>query len=408
LKEPLRFEWAVAALGLQMGPGCIPDLPADRATSEAGIGVEGGGLPDADAGFDAGPVSLCGDGYIDLEAGEQCDPGPGATSLTGVCSAKCQMECAAGFVWSRNNHCYWYWADAGTTTVLDPNALSACDSLAGHVVTFASEAEFEAIEQNLQLPKTDPPFWIGLGSMDGRSYVSDSIAPYEPGWDPTCPGCYAALNSDGMIPRYLDTDGGLSSQACVAAFPDGLDSLWHQRPCSGVKTRVLCEREPVGAQYSPCEAGMCLDLVATWANKRYVLSTVATTADVAEQSCAALRGRLVVLQSRDEREQLWLQLSRAAPTVSRVWIGLSLQDGGLLGDSGSSQWVWDDGTAVEAPDAYPPPWGDRQPAAIGSTPRAYLRAFMGEIDDTLARNDEPVQTIQTMPYVCELPASPVP
>jgi hypothetical protein len=316
------------------------------------------------------------------------------------------MECESGFVWPGNNHCYLYWADSGTALAFNPNALSACDGLGGHVVTFASGPELDAVQQSLELPKTDPPFWVGLGTTDSMSYVS--VAAYEPGWDSTCPGCYASLDPTGTIPRYVDADGGLSSQSCVAAVPDGLPSVWRQRPCKGVKTRVLCEREPIGAQYASCEAGTCLDLVATLGEKRYVLVTEPTTAALAAQACASLGGRLVVLQSRDEREQLWLQLSRSAPLVSRVWIGLSLADGGAPGDAGISRWVWDDGTAADAPDAYPPPWGDRQPVANGTTSRAYLRALTGEVDDTLARNDEPLPTIQTMPYVCELAAAVAP
>jgi hypothetical protein len=142
--------------------------------------------------------------------------------------------------------------------------------------------------------------------------------------------------------------------------------------------------------------------------KRYVLVTQPSAADAAARSCASFGGRLVVLQSRDEREQLWRQIALASPLVFRVWIGLSQRDGGAPGGTGDSSWVWDDGTEADLPDAYAPPWGDRLPVEGGTTARAYLRAYMGEIDDTLARNDEPLAIVRTMPFVCELPVPRAP
>jgi hypothetical protein len=408
LKGTSRHTCILAAMGL-LGAGCIPDLPPNRSTDLPP--VDGGSLPDArgplDAGADAPTFETeagpgCGDGYIDLEAGEQCDPPSPADAVLAVCSSTCRMQCpTGGFVWSGNNHCYW---PPGTATSLDPLAVNECNPAlgSGHVVTFASEAEFEAVEQGLHLVHGDPPFWVGMMSSDDRSYLS--LVGYEPGWAPTCPGCYVhAADPKADLPRYVDADGGISSQFCVGASTDGLDPNWRQRPCTNVKTRVVCEREPIGLQFEPCEAGICGDLVATRAAKRYVLVTQPATADAAAQACAVLGGRLVVLQSRDEREQLWLQLSRSAPQVFRVWIGLSQSDAGPEDDSGAASWVWDDGTQADVPGAYASAWGDRMPAIPGTTSRAYLRAFTGEIDDTLARNDEPAQTIGTMPFVCELP-----
>ena len=406
MKGTLCHTCILAPLGLAVCFGCIPDLPAERVSDAAGPAFDSGLAPAADAAVEAAVARGCGDGYIDLEAGEQCDPNAvGAPSA--VCSATCRVLCPSGFVWMRNNHCYLV---AGTSTDLTPDAVSACDTLSGHVVTFASEAEFEAVEQGLALSTADPIYWVGLTTSAGRSYVS-VVTNYEPGWDPTCPGCYAhAVNPKVALPRYIDpVDGGLSSQSCVGASPDQHDPNWRQRPCSSssLKTRVICEREPIGAQFTPCEAGICVDLVATYGAKRYVIVTQAATADVAEQSCASLGGRLVVLQSRDEREQLWLQISRSPPQLYRIWIGLSQKDGGSVDDAGDS-WVWDDGTEADSPDGYPSPWGDHLPATLGTTSRAYMRAYMGEIDDTLARNDEEAQIVQTLPFVCELPIAPAP
>ena len=401
MKGTSRHTCILAAIAL-LGPGCIPDLPPNRLPVDRGSGSDArpldAGGPDSQA-FETGGGSGCGDGYVDLEAGEQCDPPSPVDAVLAVCSSTCRMQCpTGGFVWAGNNHCYW---PPGTATSLDPLAVNECNPAlgSGHVVTFASEAEFEAVEQGLHLVHGDPPFWVGMMSSDERSYLS--LVGYEPGWAPTCSGCYVhAVDPKVDLPRYADADGGISSQLCVGASTDGLDPNWRQRPCTNVKTRVVCEREPIGLQFEPCEAGICGDLVATRGAKRYVLVTQPVTADAAAQSCALIAGRLVVLESRDEREQLWLQLSRAAPQVFRVWIGLSQSDAGPEDDSGAPSWVWDDGTRADAPGAYASEWGDRMPAIPGTTSRAYLRAYTGEIDDTLARNDE---SIATMPFVCELP-----
>jgi hypothetical protein len=432
LKVTSRHTCVLAAVGLLGSSGCIPDLPPNK--TAAGAPVDAGALSDvrssADAGagsdanatFDASIGHICGDGYIDLEAGEQCDPPSGADAAPGVCTATCKMQCP-GFVWSGNNHCYW--AAPGSATSLNPAADNACNATSGsdHVVTFASEEEFQAVEANLRLQrtdpllKTDPPYWVGLTTVAQRSYVS--IVNYEPGWDGTCPGCYAhTLDAKGALAKYADplTDGGLISASCVAASPDGLDPTWRERPCTlpaglpdtAFKTRVVCEREPVGAQFTSCDAGICIDLVVTHGTKRYVLVTQPATADDAAQVCASLGGRLVVLGSRDEREQLWAQLSITSAQPLRVWIGLTQRDAGLEGDGAAPGWVWDDGIVADAPDGHPPPWGDHLPVAVGTTSRAYLRAYKGEIDDTLARNDEPAADVQTMPFVCELPVTNAP
>jgi hypothetical protein len=123
-------------------------------------------------------------------------------------------------------------------------------------------------------------------------------------------------------------------------------------------------------------------------------------ADDAENDCRSMGGTLVVLQSRDEREQLWRELSRLPPgnggTPAFIWIGLSLADGGSP-DAGP--WVWDDDAAA---DAYPSPWGDGQPSGVFG--RAYLtqNIQLPPIDDSLGRNalKDPATKFQ---YVCQLP-----
>jgi hypothetical protein len=354
-----------------MAVACIPDLPSD---------------PPALAG------GFCGDGIIDLDA-ETCDPGPGAgdAGLAG-CGANCQVQCPDGAVlWSSNNHCYQRVARARSLS----QASFAC--LGGsHVVTFASEEEFQQVE-----PLADArPFWVGLDMAPSRY---NSVAPFEPGWSLTCPGCYA--HADGGLPQFPDssTEGG--PEDCIVALPDP-QLPWQQYPCSGIGSRsldVVCELEPAGRTSKPCEAGICIDVVKTYGAKHYVYQPNHVRADDAKQACAALGGRLVVLKSRDEREQIWRELSRLAAPPSAFWIGLSQVSTGSYRVAPS--WAWDDGTLADGPGAYPSEWGDQQPISTRSG-TATTRAFLWHQqppapDDTLARND---QVLTTLPYVCEITA----
>lgn len=360
---------AVAAAG-----GCIPDLPANSDAPEAA----------------APPAPGCGDGIIELGLREQCDPGLLAEdAAVGSCTRDCKVTCApapVGFAWAvkpdaaggANNHCYT--VDVRRATSLDPQATGYCTGGA-HVVTFASDDELKAVTTHL----APDAFWVGLDPL-GPSNEYTAFALYEPGWAPTCPGCYAHAPPMSPLPG--------PSALCVEAFSD-LDASWQQYPCSGndAGIHVVCEREvTAGVQSRRCDAGVCIDLVWTFPQKHYVYVSQKLGGDDAEQTCAALGGTLVVLQSRDEREQLWRELSRmvGVGVPTDIWIGLSLVDGG---------WVWDDGASL---DAYPSPFGNGQPRGIGS--RAYLVQSLGPpqpLDTTLGRNDEAV-TGTLLPFVCQL------
>jgi hypothetical protein len=394
--RPAAHAASVAARGaLTTLLGCIPDPPLDSPSSP----------PPSEAGA-AGPVAgYCGDGFIDPVAGEQCDPGtiPGEGGIAG-CSSDCQVECPGGLVWNRNNHCYQM---AGTAFALQtdtfgfPSAAGLCQSEGSHVVTFASQDELEAVVGQFDAGT----FWVGLQT---GSAGYDSVVPYEPGWSATCPGCFAVTSDAGLAP-YSDplADGGTAN--CVAA-PGDPTQPWQQYPCSmtprfrSAPVQVICEFEPVGRRSTPCEAGTCIDVVATYLTKRYVFVENSLSADDAASSCATLGGTLVVLETPEEREQLWLELSRlTAVSPGAIWIGMSEVEGA----GGQSPWQWDDG---ESELAYPSPWGDMQPARgrpFGSprnpggsftTRRAFLWHQSGE-DDTLAHNDYP---FAALPYVCEL------
>ncbi|MGO9836739.1 MAG: C-type lectin domain-containing protein [Polyangiaceae bacterium] len=392
---------ATSALGgaVAIGVACIADLPGDAAADAA-----------TDSATDAPAAVMppgCGNGYIDLSLGEQCDPGPfaGDGGVVG-CNSNCRVKCA-GLVWPINNHCYEL---SSNSTSFDNEAEPRCSDLSSHVVTFASDLEFGAVAGWMQ--KVDAgTLWVGLTLVPGlteRQY--DSVVAYEPGWAPDCSGCYARSTDPSVaLPRVLDLgdDGGPPPDLpCIVAESDTARyASWFQSVCTAAdNVHTLCEREPVGTQWSQCDAGagvVCIDLVVTHATKRYEMQMQPpATADGAVQGCQALGGRLVVLQSRDEREQLWHQISLLPNPPTKFWIGLAQEaDAG----GGAAPWVWDDGTAADAADAYPPPWARLEPSVGVSASRAYLAFFEAQPDNTLARNGE---SQGPLPFVCEFPVAP--
>jgi hypothetical protein len=203
-----------------------------------------------------------------------------------------------------------------------------------------------------------------------------------------------------VLPRSPEAIATGETAGCVEGFADAAKDSWEQYPCNGSPAlRIVCEHEPEGVHSIACEAGTCIELVATHATKAYVYQSSPLAWTDADARCRELGGTLVVLQSRDEREQLWLELSRLPIPPPRVWIGLAptpVLDAGAE----ASAWVWDDGTNADAPDAHPSPWGvgqplDPAPAFLSHTPT------QAPVDDTLARTDS---TVFTLPYVCEVAA----
>jgi len=369
---------AGAAGGVLAAMACIPDLPND----------EGGSPPDGSAPGPEAGRPFCGDGIIDLQSGEQCDPGAGEAGSP-YCTADCQVACDGGFVWPGNDHCYFD-VPAGAVS-LSEAINNRCTGGAAHVVTFASDEELGAVVGAIDAGA----FWVGL-EFDPTANGYTSVHALEPGWEPGCPGCFAHV-PDASQP--LPGDGGF----CVEGFSD-LTTSWQQYPCAsdagkGRRIHVICEREPVGALQRACmEAGVsCIELAWTARSKRYVYFKNAAPSDgpdgSAEQTCESLGGSLVVLQSFDEREQLWKAVG-ATQAQSSFWIGLSLSEGG-------SSWVWDDDASE---DAYPSPWAIRMPREPGGT-RAFLFQNGGTpaaVDDTLAHNGTGAAP-SYFPFVCQLP-----
>jgi hypothetical protein len=399
---------AVVGGAIVASGACIPDLPSSSAA----------------------PTALCGDSVIELDAGETCDPGQGTGDASIGNCANCRVQCPGGLIW-RNNHCYeltpsFFNPSNGLTSPVSAPYLNLSQFCrAGHVVTFSGEEEFQAVASFFDAS----PFWVGLETAPtspatptlvfpptASRYVS--VASFEPGWQTMCRGCYAhTTDPNAPLPESLDASTDGSAEDCVIAWSADQDAAWHQYPCSSFPLfrppfsitfppRTICEVEPVGYQWRECEAGICVELVETYGKKRYVYGAKAVSANDAENACATLGGRLVVLQSAEEREQLWRELSRVPLAGSGrwgVWIGLKRIDGNRFAPP---TWQWDDGIPDDG--TYPSPWGAGQgqgQALGGSTRRAFLQhSTPPGPDDTLAHDDQPATTM--LPYVCEIAVGP--
>jgi hypothetical protein len=338
-----------AAAAVAVVAACLPDLAAVAPPAVPGPG--------------------CGDGFIDLDAGEQCDPGE--TGAPG-CKA-CVVDCPGGYVDDASNHCYFRVGDGGDF----PAANAACALSNGHVVTFASNEELQRVYAWAKA--TTSTFWVDLINTGGNSAGSGWTPQMqgqdrEPGWTSTCSGCFAETP--------LDAGGG---QCAVAR---ATQQLWAPSGCPSVRN-VLCEREPPGDLAQICNGAICIALRKTFGTKRYLYIAQEATADDARSFCESLDGgHLVILRTAEEREQLWHGLAALASPPSQFWIGLSRDDGGA--------WAWDDRTSVDAAASQ---WAANQPSAAGID-RAYVWQLDFVADSQLAHN---TGDGGPLPFVCEEP-----
>jgi hypothetical protein len=332
---------------------------------------------------------VCGDGVIDLDSGEECDPGDAATG----CTPTCVVDCPAGaLVDPVAHHCYF----PGPTVQKQDTANDYCRSHGGHLVTFTSEEELTLVAAWKGWPE-DGGVWVGL-ALAGAAGAYTSSALAEPGWpappETVCSGCYAHLDAggDANFPAYVQADGGDLRGSCVIAAK-AADQPWHEFPCDTIVPVVssICEREPPGSLVRPCAGNVyCVDSPSTVGKKRYVYHYTPATGDDAKVDCQSLGGSLAILKSREERDQLGRELGSLATSDSPLsfWIGLSISPDGVA--------TWDDGAPITT---YPLPWGDHEPAIIDGPGRAAMRLSLGKYDTQLAHVEAATEKLA---YVCEL------
>ncbi len=127
------------------------------------------------------------------------------------------------------------------------------------------------------------------------------------------------------------------------------------------------------------------------ASKQYVLLPTPKHATDAEPASASRGGRLLDVQSREEREQVAYEIGgqTVVAGVTEYWIGLSSNAAGA--------WAWDrDGGGLE-----PLPWGVGQPTSGAFARQAYVLLAAGAVDSELARAQ--TNTGDTHYPVCEIP-----
>lgn len=359
--------WALIAVGAAIAIGCaaacLPDLVVAPMTPP--------------------PLTHpCGDGFTDLDAGEQCDPGANAAdaaALTIGCTGACTIACEGGKI-GANGHCYFRAPD-------DSFASSPCGSSA-HVVTIASQEELSSL---VTIVPESEPFWVGLLFDDAKTKYNS--VNDEPGWSGACGGCFAITASDAGFVQ------GAPTGPCVTATLNAL-APWAEAPCS-VKHHVICEREPPGSLSDPCAdftgTGGCVSLRGTKdSGKRYLFVSERATASEADTQCRKLSsGSLVVFESREEREQLMRELAEMTLPLppSRFWIGLARSSDADAG------WIWDDGTPATPSGIYPLPWADSEPKPGIGVARAFADRNLSSYDRQLAHVSDQATTQDS--YVCQ-------
>jgi hypothetical protein len=201
-------------------------------------------LPDLAVSTPA-PTSSCGDGFIDQDAGEECDPGPdGGTSTCLECRVACAVASYPTTIDPSSNHCYF---EPGLTPT-EALAVSGCEAAGGHVVRFVSQAELSFVSTWA----TTAPLWVGLGLEQDGWYPNEPTP--EPGWVAGCPGCFAGGDDGGAV-----LDGG-TLQRCALAYDT--TSPWRATVC-GKSHWTVCEREPVGTRARSCGSNVCFTVAAT-------------------------------------------------------------------------------------------------------------------------------------------------
>lgn len=394
LRRGARLMWlvggaAAAASVTGIVVSCLPDLDAVPAQTDSAAG-------------------LCGNGRIDIDAGEQCDPGTKG-SVPG-CS-HCQLQCDAGegqygsYVDPSSDHCYFLLSqEAGPF-----DKASACSEQRAHVVTLGTAEEYVTLTNfgNLRLMEEPVGFWLGVREIppdagaDAAPDVTPDAAPDgpyravvdEPGFSShlgECMGCFVPFTTrGGLVPSR-------EPASCVSWSRN--TPRWSATECDAGNVMTLCEREPSGSRSYPCGDLLCFDVLTEarqGTRKTYVWnpSGEKVTADSGASFCDGLSdaglSSLVVFQTPQQREQIFYELMHlplpphAGPPTD-FWVGLtSRRFGRKDGGFGPVTWLWDDGRV------HPPlPWGDQEPVAE----QPFVRAYASQ---TGATYDKPGTTYDT-------------
>jgi hypothetical protein len=368
------------------------------------------GLIAPDAGVDSGNcngVPCCGDGIIEPQMNETCDPGSVSAPFCDRCSLQCPTpDGGASGTDKTSSHCYA--SLPGRSTEAEATTLCGRLGARAHVVTLVDQDEATFL-QGGPLDVAAARYWVGLGSpafgdAGEVEYNSVRLTSGEPGWAASsfCSGCYAPGVGQEQALETVDGGRDAGSAVCVAAN----NATTAVAIGCNARSKVICEHEPEGSRAQTCPSaasrlqGYCFDLIATAKplKKHYFYSTApGVAASVAVSRCTTFGGQgspsgtLVVLESGAEREQLIWELFQSGQFMDglQFWIGLSAQkgDGGVVS-------TWDDFRT------HPSVWGFAEPPT-DTTQK--LRAFLSvssRFDTGLAQtpvSDSP----NYLPFVCQ-------
>lgn len=172
--------------------------------------------PETGRGVTAG-APRCGNGV--LEPGEECDDGN--TASDDGCTSRC-LACPPGedrFGWDENGHCYWRVSGPLSWGVAEWQ----CGKQGGHLVTYGSSREAEAVNDRLLRPAGGGWHWIGftifrreshLGWITREPLAWKNWLPGEPGQETTSYVC-AAQSADHAGPF---APGGWRAFSCGDAL----------------------------------------------------------------------------------------------------------------------------------------------------------------------------------------------
>lgn len=281
---------------LQAGDGCSPDCEIEMAPPGPRCGdgqldpdeaCDDGNDSDLDRCLSGCSWATCGDGRIRSGVEECDDTKPGAG-----CTKGC-LACADDGDYFRGGNAHCYTVHDEVLSQLD--ARKACQAEGGDLWTATSQAEGSDVALKLGLVGRH---WLGLITPVGglRSWVT---------------------GENTMFTAFAPGEPRDKSLRCVAFEP--LDGTWSSEPCASTLPFV-CERAP--AFVSPTD------------RHAYRLFSGAETQSRASESCREVGGRLLALETDEERVFVGKQLNLVS------WLDASLVSDGVF--------VWPNGEPVDS------------------------------------------------------------
>ncbi len=286
-----------------------------------------------------GPV--CGNGLIEYDAGEECEPNGSTNDHACV---DCKVVCS-GYKSPTSLHCYYVPSQRANTVLA---AQGACRG-GSELIHLGSGPEHNALVENLIVDGGSlGPFYVALQEVTGEKLQPrwEPLVAGVPGWGPGCPACYAG----GLLLMKGRTDGGTAGECgcstqCAAASGVGPIVPIGCRLDAGQNLRVVCERTPPGRHAAECDAGTCIVIASTHDHKRYTLVRRDVTGADAVAACGAIGASLATFKTHGEREEIAQAITELGSDTFKFWIGLEKRGSG---------WFWQDGVAESDFDAHVP------------------------------------------------------